>query len=152
MAVVQTEARDLLLFGALLFHGAGNCEARVRIYKLHLFSSIDDHQVAVNDAVVARVDDHIAGTVGLHQVGTLERDGKAGAAKISGGSPGYTTSAVKHKMDSFREGHKGWKRDVIGVAGVVDEAGRTRPVAAAKDGTCANIRVLSMKLEHVGSA
>jgi hypothetical protein len=44
-------------------------------------------------------------------------------------------------MDSLDEGHKGWNRNVIGIAGAVDQAGVARSVTSAQNGVGADLRI-----------
>jgi hypothetical protein len=44
-------------------------------------------------------------------------------------------------MDSFGEGYKGRNRDVIGIAGAVNEACGACSISAAQDSAGANLRV-----------
>ena len=48
--------------------------------------------------------------------------------------------AIKYEMDCLGEGYKGRNRNVIGIAGAVDEACGARSVAAEQDGVGADLR------------
>ena len=63
-------ATNPFLLGVLLLHVAGNHQTGVRADKLDLFSAVDDHQVAVNEAVAPSVRGQTARAIRLDRMGS----------------------------------------------------------------------------------
>jgi hypothetical protein len=68
--------RENFLLGVLLLHLAGDHQPGVGADKLDLFSAVDNHQVAVDDAVAASVRGQTAGAIRLDRIGSGEVTGK----------------------------------------------------------------------------
>jgi len=85
----------------LLLPVAGNHQPGVRADKLDLFSAVDNHQVAVNDAVAASVRGQTAGAIRLDRTGSGEGHGKNRAAVMRSGGAGESAVAIKDEMESL---------------------------------------------------
>ena len=129
----------------VLLHVTSNHQSSIGTHKLNLFSSVDNHQIAVNDAAGSSVRRQTAGAIRLHRIGAGESYGKNRAPVIRGGRPRKVSLAIKDEMHRLREGHKGPDGNVIGIAGTVDQTRGACSISATQDRGCANLGV-SVKL------
>src|SRR5437899_1904749 len=135
---------------ALFLHVAGNHYTLVGAHKLHLSAGVNNHEVAVNDAVCAGVHCEIAGAVGVHRIGAGESNGRDEASEIRGGSARDVSVTVEKEIHGFCEGHKSLDLDVIRITGNVDQAGGAGSVSALQDRSRASLGI-RMQFECLAS-
>ncbi len=98
--------REDFLLGVLLLHLAGNRQPGVGADRLDLLSAVDNHQVAVDDAVAASVRGRTAGAIRLDRMGSGEGHGKNRTAVIRSGGAGEFAVAIKDEVEGRGEGTK----------------------------------------------